>query len=62
MGHYLHAYLVGQSLSTECTCSLETDSFIQALRRFIARRGNIRVLHSDNGFNFVRAQKELEKT
>ena len=58
----LFTCLSSRAVHTECTCSLETDSFIQALRRFIARRGNIRVLHSDNGFNFVRAQKELEKT
>ena len=38
---------------------MDTDYFIQILRRFIARRGNIRVLRNDNGSNFVGAQKEL---
>ena len=33
-----------------------------ALRRFIARRGNIRILPCDNGLNFVRALRELAKT
>ena len=45
----------------ECTCSLETDSLIQTLCRFVLRRRNIRVLRSDDGTNFVGAQKELEK-
>ena len=57
----LSTCLSSMAVHIERTCSLETDSFIQALRRFVARRGNIRVLHSDNGSNFVRAQKELEK-
>ena len=40
---------------------MDTDSFIQALRRFIARRGNIRILHCINGSNFVGTQRELAK-
>lgn len=40
---------------------METDSFIMSLRRFIARRGNIRTIRSDNGSNFVGAEKELNK-
>ena len=57
----LFTCLSSRAVHIECTCSLETDSFIQALCRFVARRGNIRVLRSDNGSNFVGAQKELEK-
>ena len=57
----LFTYLSGRAVHIECACSLETDSFIQALHCFVARRGNIRVLCSDNGSNFVGAQKELEK-
>ena len=41
--------------------SMETDSFIQALRRLTGRRGNIRTIRSDNGSNFVGAEKELLK-
>ena len=44
----------------ECVNSLTTDSFILALRRFIARRGNVRELRSDNGSNFVGAKRELQ--
>ena len=58
----LFTYLSGRAVHIECACSLETDSFIQALHCFVAqRRGNIRVLCSDNGSNVVEAQKELEK-
>ena len=58
----LFTCLASRAVHNECTCSMDTDSFIEALRRFIARRGNIRVLRSDNGSNFVEAQKELGNT
>ena len=43
----------------EIANSLESDSFIQALRRFIARRDPVRRIRCDNGTNFVGANKEL---
>ena len=45
----------------EITHSLNSDFFIEALRRVIARRGNIKVLYSDNGTNFVGCANELKK-
>ena len=42
------------------TFSLDTNSFINALRRFIARRGKPEKIMSDNGGNFVGAQKEMK--
>ncbi|XP_077137327.1 uncharacterized protein LOC143800756 [Ranitomeya variabilis] len=39
--------------------SLDTSSFINALRRFIAIRGPIKHIRSDRGTNFVGAAKEL---
>ena len=45
----------------EAAQSLETDSFILLLRRFIGRQGNIHLVRSDNGTNFVGAIKELQK-
>ena len=43
------------------TNSLETDPFINALRRFVARRGNIRLLRSNQGTNIVGADTELQR-
>ena len=36
-------------------------SFILALRRLVARRGNVRSVYCDNGSNFIGAERELEK-
>ena len=42
---------------------MNTDSFILALRRFIARRESVHVqsIRSDNWNNFVGASNELKK-
>ena len=56
----LFAYLANRAVHPESTSRMDTDSFIQALWRFVARRVNMGVLHHDSGSNFVGAQKELE--
>ena len=45
----------------ETTNSMITDSFILALRRIINQRGNVRIIHTDNGTNFVGANIKLRK-
>lgn len=40
--------------------SLDTSSFINALRRFLSVRGPVKHLRSDRGTNFVGASKELK--
>ena len=50
-----------RAVHIKVTCTMETDSFIQALRRFIARRGKVRSIRSDNGTNFVGTDSELRK-
>ena len=53
--------LSSRAIHIESTDSLSTDAFIQALRRFVSRRGNVPVIRSDNDTNFVRASAELNK-
>ena len=55
----LYICIASRDIHLETANSLETDSFINALRRFISRRGPIRQLRSDQGTNFVGARKEL---
>lgn len=38
---------------------MTTDAFINALRAFIAIRGNVRQLRSDQGTNFIGARREF---
>ena len=53
--------LAGRPVHLEVANTMNTDSFIQALRRFTARQGNMRVLRPDNSTNFAGAQTELSK-
>ncbi|XP_033108467.1 uncharacterized protein LOC117110023 [Anneissia japonica] len=51
--------LVTRAIHLEVADNLSTDSFINAYRRFVARRGEPSKLFSDNGTNFVGGEKEL---
>ena len=51
--------LTVRAVHIEIAHSLDTDSFINALRRFIARRGKPVFVRTDNGTNFVSGEKEL---
>lgn len=50
-----------RAVHVETANSLDTDSFINALRRFLSIRGPIRLLRSDRGTNFVGAARELRE-
>ena len=54
--------LSSHAVHLEVVQNMETDSFIQALRRFIARRGNIRLIRCVNGTNFVGTKSELQRS
>ena len=58
----MFACLCSRAIDIEVAHSLDTDSFLLTLRRFIGRRGNIRQLKSDNESNFGGAVKELRKS
>ena len=51
--------LVSRAVHIEVSHSMTTDSFIQALRRLIRRRGNVRQMRLDNGSNLVGVKQEL---
>ncbi|PIK40324.1 hypothetical protein BSL78_22828 [Apostichopus japonicus] len=49
-------------LHLEVAHALDTDSCINALRRFIARRGQVGEIWSDNGTNLVATDRELKRS
>lgn len=50
-----------RAVHIEVASSLDMGSFINALQRFIARRGQVKELRSDNGTNFIDAEHELKR-
>ncbi|XP_067023488.1 uncharacterized protein [Acropora muricata] len=57
----LFTCLTIRAVHVEIAHSLDTSSFINALRRFIARRGVPQEIRSDNGTNFTSADKEIRQ-
>ena len=54
--------LVSRAVHLEVARSLETNFFMNRLRRFVARRGPPSDVYSDNGNNFVGADRELKRS
>ena len=52
--------LASRAIHIEVAHSMDTDSFIHALDRFISRRGCPETITSDNGRNFRGAQREIK--
>ena len=50
-----------QAVHIEITPSLDTDSFILALRRLIARRGDVQTIFSGNGSSLIGSENELRR-
>ncbi|XP_049329531.1 uncharacterized protein LOC125794101 [Astyanax mexicanus] len=51
--------LTTRAVHLEVAHSMDTDSCVNAFRRFISRRGQVKELRSDNGTNLISAEKEL---
>ena len=58
----LFTCMASRAVHLETLTSMTTDSFINALRRFIAIRGPIRTLRSDRGTNFIGGMRELKES
>lgn len=54
----LFTCLTTRAIHIEIAHSLDTDSMVKALRRFISVRGCPEQIRSDRGTNFTRADKE----
>ncbi|CAC5375224.1 unnamed protein product [Mytilus coruscus] len=54
--------LSSRAIHLEAAASLDTSSYINVLRRFIARRGQVEKIRSDNIRNFVGAERELKSS
>ena len=58
----LFTCLSSHAVHIEVVHTLDTDAFINAMRRFIARRGKPVQMRSDNDSTFVKGDKELRET
>lgn len=52
--------LTSREVHLEVAHTLDTDSCINAIKRFVCRQGQVQKIRSDNGTNFVSANRELE--
>ena len=53
--------MASRAIHLELAQSLETNDFIMVLRRFLNIRGGVKQLRSDNGTNFVVAERQLRE-
>ena len=56
----LFTCMASRAIHLKTASSLTKDSFLNAYRRFVCRRGPVQQLRSDQGTNFVGAKNELE--
>ena len=56
---FLFTCLTTRAIHLEIVSSMDTSACVSGIERFIARRGMPNVIWSDNGTNFVGAEKEL---
>ena len=57
----LFTCMTTRAVHIEISHSMDTDSFLGALQRFISRRGKPEMISSDNGTNFRGGERELRQ-
>lgn len=57
----LFTCMTARAIHMEIAHFLDTDPFLNALRRFIAKRGEPKQIRSDNGGHFVKGEKDLRE-
>jgi hypothetical protein len=55
----LYTCLTSRAIHIETANQLTTDSFLNSYRRFVCRRGPVKLLRCDRGSNFIGGQNEL---
>ena len=55
----LFTCLTARNVHLEVATDLSADAFVNALRRFLSRRGPVICMYSDNGTNLVGAERML---
>ena len=54
-------FLASRAVHIQVTHQIDSESFMQALQKMIARRGIVMLIQSDNGSNFLGAENELKR-
>lgn len=57
----LFVCLTTKAVHLELVSGLSSELFLSAFKRFLSRRGECRVMYSDNGTNFIGAKTELDE-
>ena len=58
---FLFICLTTRAVHVEIVTSMDTSSCVMGVERFVSRRGTPAIIWSDNGTNFIEAEKDSEK-
>ena len=59
---FLFSCLTTRAVHVEVVTSMDTSSCVMGVERFVSRRGTLEMIWSDNGTNFIGAEKELRES
>ena len=59
---FLFTCLTTRAVHVEIVTSMDTSSCVMGVERFVSRRGTPAMIWSDNGTNFIGAEKELRES